>query len=70
VAENDDVRLYTRGGYDWSEGYPAVVAAVQALKLGSCLIDGELVVCDDAGVSSFERLCCEKRRRTGANPKC
>jgi bifunctional non-homologous end joining protein LigD len=54
--EGDDVRLYTRRGYDWSERYPAVVAAVQALKVGSCLIDGELVVCDDAGVSSFERL--------------
>jgi bifunctional non-homologous end joining protein LigD len=33
-----------------------VVAALQALKVGSCLIDGELVVSDDAGVSSFERL--------------
>jgi hypothetical protein len=33
-----------------------VVAALRALKVVSCLIDGELVVCDDAGVSSFERL--------------
>jgi ATP-dependent DNA ligase len=54
--EGDDVRLYTRRGYDWSERYPAVVAALRTLKVGSCLIDGELVVCDEAGVSSFERL--------------
>jgi bifunctional non-homologous end joining protein LigD len=47
--DGDDVRLYTRRGYDWSERYPAVVAAVQELKIGSCLIDGELVVCDGAG---------------------
>jgi hypothetical protein len=54
--DGDDVRLYTRRGYDWSERYPAVVAALRTLKVGSCLIDGELVVCDEAGVSSFERL--------------
>ena len=54
--DGDDVRLYTRRGYDWSERYPAVVTALRALRVGSCLIDGELVVCDDAGVSSFERL--------------
>jgi bifunctional non-homologous end joining protein LigD len=54
--EGDDVRLYTRRGHDWSERYPAVVAALRTLKVGSCLIDGELVVCDEAGVSSFERL--------------
>ena len=33
-----------------------MVAALRSLKVGSCLIDGELVVCDDAGVSSFGRL--------------
>jgi bifunctional non-homologous end joining protein LigD len=54
--DGDDVRLYTRRGYDWSERYPAVVAALRALRVGSCLIDGELVVCDDTGMSSFERL--------------
>src|SRR4029453_724386 len=50
------VRVYTRRGYDWRGRYPAVVAALRALKVGSCLIDGELVVCDDAGVSASERL--------------
>jgi bifunctional non-homologous end joining protein LigD len=54
--DGDDARLHTRRGYDWSERYPAVVTALRALRVGSCLIDGELVVCDDAGVSSFGRL--------------
>jgi ATP-dependent DNA ligase len=53
--EGDVVRLYTRRGYDWSERYPSVVAALRSLKVGSCLLDGELVVCDDAGVSSSAR---------------
>src|SRR5258708_7634373 len=54
--EGNDVGLYTRRGHDWSERYPAVVGALRVLRVGSCLIDGELVVCDAAGVSSFERL--------------
>jgi bifunctional non-homologous end joining protein LigD len=39
-----------------SDRYLAVVTAMRALKVKSCLIDGELVVCDDGGASSFERL--------------
>jgi bifunctional non-homologous end joining protein LigD len=54
--EGARVRLFTRNGYDWTDRYPAIVAAVGALKVKSCLIDGEMVVCDDAGLSSFARL--------------
>ena len=36
------VRLFTRNGNDWSERFPATVAAVEALDIGSCLIDGEV----------------------------
>src|SRR3954463_5080882 len=54
--DGDRVRLFTRRGYDWSDRYPAVLNAVRVLKVGSCLIDGELVVCDETGASSFERL--------------
>ena len=50
------VRLFTRRGYDWSDRYPTLVRAIGALRVSSCLIDGELVVCDETGKSSFERL--------------
>ena len=63
VRDGNNVHLYTRRGNDWSERYPAVIAAVLALRVGSCLIDGELVVCDDGGVSSFERLRSRKHDR-------
>src|SRR5437016_4029882 len=56
LRDGDDVRLYTRRGNDRRDRYTAVAKALRALKVGSCLIDGELVVCDDAGISSFERL--------------
>ena len=50
------VRLVTRNGHDWATRYPLIVEAVNALKIRSCLIDGEAVVCDENGVAVFERL--------------
>jgi bifunctional non-homologous end joining protein LigD len=50
------VRLFTRNGNDWSELFPAVVTAVGQLNIGSCLIDGEVVVCDEQGLAVFDLL--------------
>jgi bifunctional non-homologous end joining protein LigD len=54
--DGDRVRLYTRGGFDWVERYPAVASAVGSLRVQSCCIDSEVVVCDEAGKPSFELL--------------
>jgi hypothetical protein len=44
-----------RGGHDWSARYPLVVEAVNHLfKVRSCLLDGEMVCCDEKGVTSFQ----------------
>ena len=50
------IRLITRNGHDWSPRYPLIVEAVNRLRVRSCLIDGEAVVCDDNGLAVFERL--------------
>jgi ATP-dependent DNA ligase len=50
------VRLFTRRGFDWSDRYPRISAAVAALGAASVTIDGEAVCCDDAGVAVFEKL--------------
>ena len=50
------VRLYTRGGRDFTGLFPLVVAAVMALPARSCLIDGEAIVSDDSGFAVFELL--------------
>jgi ATP dependent DNA ligase domain len=39
-------RLLTRNGYNWATRFPVIVEAVDRLKVRSCLIDGEAVVCD------------------------
>jgi bifunctional non-homologous end joining protein LigD len=56
------IRLLTRNGHDWSPRYPLIVEAVNQLKVRSCLIDGEAVVCDDDGRAVFERLRQVRRR--------
>jgi bifunctional non-homologous end joining protein LigD len=50
------IRLLTRNGHDWAPRYPRIVEAVNALKVRSCLIDGEAVACDESGVTVFKRL--------------
>jgi bifunctional non-homologous end joining protein LigD len=50
------LRLLTRNGIDWSERLPSVAAVVASLKVNSCLIDGEAVVCDEQGLAVFNLL--------------
>jgi ATP-dependent DNA ligase len=42
--EGERVILRTRGGYNWAERYPRIVAAVMALRVKSIVIDGEVAV--------------------------
>ena len=58
MARRDPVgiRLITRRGNDWTQRYPLVVEAVNHLKVRSCLIDGEVVCCDERGLTSFQLL--------------
>jgi bifunctional non-homologous end joining protein LigD len=51
-----DVRLLTRSGHDWTGRFALIAQAASALRVTSCLIDGEAVACDDDGLPVFERL--------------
>jgi bifunctional non-homologous end joining protein LigD len=57
------IRLLTGRGNDWSDRFPLVVEAVNHLKVQSCLIDGEVVCCDERGLARFDLL---RRRRNEA----
>jgi bifunctional non-homologous end joining protein LigD len=59
-------RLLTRNGNDWTERYPSVVAALYALKVKSCVIDGEITVCDGKGLAVFDLLRHGSRIKTEA----
>ena len=48
--------MITRRGNDRTQRYPLVVEAVNHLKVRSCLIDGEVVCCDERGLATFQLL--------------
>jgi bifunctional non-homologous end joining protein LigD len=50
------VRLFTRNGFDWTDRYPRISAAVAALRAASATIDGEAVWCDGDGLAIFDKL--------------
>lgn len=50
------VHLFTRAGNDWTDQYPAVVKAARQLAAKTALLDGEVVILDKHGRSSFQAL--------------
>jgi bifunctional non-homologous end joining protein LigD len=61
--QSDDVRLYTRGGVEWSQRLPRLVDAIRELPIASGWLDGEIVHLDDAGCPDFEQLQRDMRAR-------
>jgi bifunctional non-homologous end joining protein LigD len=52
----DQVRLFTRNGYDWSARYLAISVTATLLRARSFVLDGEAVVCGPDGVAIFDAL--------------
>jgi ATP-dependent DNA ligase len=48
------VRLISRNGRNLTYRFPLAAAAVAALPVRSCLIDGEAIVCDGKGLAVFQ----------------
>jgi bifunctional non-homologous end joining protein LigD len=55
-CEGSDVRLLSRNGNDWTARLRPVAAALARAKLGDCFLDGEIVVADSHGRTSFQAL--------------
>lgn len=56
VADGRQVRAFTRNGNDWTRVYRRIVDACGRLGCKAALIDGEVVVQDEQGISDFEAL--------------
>ena len=56
VRNRKQVRIYSRGGHDWSERLPTIVKAMLALPVRSVVLDGEGVICGPDGKSEFEEM--------------
>jgi bifunctional non-homologous end joining protein LigD len=56
LIDGGRVRLMTRSGLDWTERFPGIAGALGALRAKSAIVDGEAVVEEENGVSSFSAL--------------
>jgi bifunctional non-homologous end joining protein LigD len=61
--DHGEVRLLTRKGLDWTDKFPNIAAAVAKLPAATALLDGELVVEDESGISSFSALQADLKAR-------
>lgn len=63
-VEPGEARAITRGGYDWTRKFGAIVEEARHLGYVSLILDGEAVVLDDQGRSDFGLL----QRAVGKKP--
>ena len=54
--EQGEGKLTTRNGHDLTAAFPEIARSLTALPFDDLVLDGELVVPDDAGRPSFQRL--------------
>jgi bifunctional non-homologous end joining protein LigD len=54
--DKDGVRLFTRNGYDFTARFPKIAAAIESLRAGSCVVDGEAIVVNADGLSVFDLI--------------
>ena len=48
--------FWSRNGKDWTEKFLNVIEAIKSLKVTSAILDGEIVIVDAQGRSSFQKL--------------
>jgi bifunctional non-homologous end joining protein LigD len=56
LIDRRKVRIISRRGTDYTAAYPEIVDAARSLRVAKAVIDGEVVVLDERGVSRFQRL--------------
>jgi bifunctional non-homologous end joining protein LigD len=60
-VSHGSAHLYTRNGNEITASFPEIARSLEALPFPSFVVDGEVVVHDDRGLPSFQRL--QKRAR-------
>ncbi|MDX8454057.1 ATP-dependent DNA ligase [Mesorhizobium sp. VK9D] len=56
IIDEDGVRIFTRRGLDWTSKYRDLAKAAGELGAESAIVDGEIIVLNNAGVSDFGEL--------------
>jgi bifunctional non-homologous end joining protein LigD len=63
--DGDRVRLFSRGGHDWSRRFPWIVETARKIRNSRFIIDGEAVVLGVDGISDFNALHSRKHDHEG-----
>jgi bifunctional non-homologous end joining protein LigD len=66
AGRDESIVLLSRNGNDMARAFPEIVEAIGHLPFERFVLDGEIVVHDDAGLPSFQRL--QKRARLRREP--
>ena len=56
IDKSGKIRLFTRSGLEWTSRMPLIVRELGRLKVEGAVLDGEVVVLDADGQSSFAKL--------------
>ncbi|ESZ31981.1 ATP-dependent DNA ligase [Mesorhizobium sp. L2C066B000] len=56
IIDEVGTRIYTRNGHDWTAKYRDMVREAKRLGAESAIVDGEIVVLNDKGLSDFAAL--------------
>src|SRR5689334_25231378 len=56
IIERCKVRAYTRNGFDWTDRYSGIAKAAAKLDCRSAIMDGEVIVQNEQGISDFDAL--------------
>ncbi|TPK59014.1 MULTISPECIES: ATP-dependent DNA ligase [unclassified Mesorhizobium] len=56
IIDEDGTRIHTRNGHDWTAKYRDLVKEAASLGAESAIVDGEIIVLNEAGLSDFGEL--------------
>jgi bifunctional non-homologous end joining protein LigD len=56
LVERGKARAYTRRGFDWTDKYGLIAEQAAKLPVKSAVVDGEVIVMNEAGLSDFSSL--------------
>ncbi len=56
ILKNGRIQLKSRNGLDWTDRFPEIVQELKRIKISSAVLDGEVVVLNEKGVSTFSQL--------------
>lgn len=56
IIQDRAVTCHTRGGHDWTHKYPYIAEQARSLDCREAILDGEIIVPDEAGASDFHAV--------------